>query len=200
MKAAAEREQRELAEQGQQAMEELLKANTMSDLYTRKLKRFEELLTSELHSVPSIGGLGWWCITTQELSAEIIGEGGIFCSKTFAGAGEGGQRREVRIAGFILESLTAPLSGDNVVSDDQTDNETKTVKRKQGRPKKVKPELYESELYTCEAPDEDPEIMNALIQECADPHPGLRSLNFFDESEDDNVLDGDPDNRTVAIR
>ncbi|RYP63527.1 hypothetical protein DL771_009223 [Monosporascus sp. 5C6A] len=77
---------------------------------------------------------------------------------------------------------------DNVVSDDQTDDETKTVKRKRGRPKKVKPELY-----TCEAPDEDPEIMKALIQEGADPHPGVHSLNFFDESEDE-------ENSTVAIR
>ncbi|RYP46575.1 hypothetical protein DL769_011380 [Monosporascus sp. CRB-8-3] len=80
---------------------------------------------------------------------------------------------------------------DNVVSDDQTDNETKTVKRKRGRPRKVKPELY-----VCEAPDEDPEIMTALTQEGADPHPGVHSLNFFDESEDD--FHGDPDDRDTV--
>ncbi|RYP22333.1 hypothetical protein DL765_001685 [Monosporascus sp. GIB2] len=45
-KAAAETQQRELAEQGQKAMEEqLYRANIMSELYGHKSQRFEELLT-----------------------------------------------------------------------------------------------------------------------------------------------------------
>ncbi|RYP46204.1 hypothetical protein DL768_007560 [Monosporascus sp. mg162] len=69
---------------------------------------------------------------------------------------------------------------DNVVLDDQTDDETKTMKRKRGRPKKVKLKLYE-----CKVPDEDPEIMKALIQEGADPQPGVHNFNFVNDSEDE---------------
>lgn len=50
---------------------------------------------------------------------------------------------------------------DNVVSEDETDKEDKgkPVKRKRGRPKKTKPELY-----TCEAPPEHLVIMDELVK------------------------------------
>ncbi|RYP05916.1 hypothetical protein DL765_009679 [Monosporascus sp. GIB2] len=63
----------------------------------------------------------------------------------------------------------------NVVSGDDTDQETKQIKRKRGRPKKTVPELY-----ALEAPDEAPELMRelklALTQEGddldgCDPYP-----------------------------
>ncbi|RYP36572.1 hypothetical protein DL768_010929 [Monosporascus sp. mg162] len=63
---------------------------------------------------------------------------------------------------------------------DVTDDETKAVKRKRGRPKKIKPELYK-----CEVPDEDFEIIKALIQEGADPYPGVHNFDFANDSEDD---------------
>ncbi|RYP51771.1 hypothetical protein DL768_002957 [Monosporascus sp. mg162] len=74
------------------------------------------------------------------------------------------------------------------------DDETITVKRKRNRPKKVKPKLYEYE-----APNEDPEIMKALIQEGINHHPGVHNFNFVNDSEDDFFYKV-PDNHELPIR
>ncbi|RYP59216.1 hypothetical protein DL771_010964 [Monosporascus sp. 5C6A] len=79
---------------------------------------------------------------------------------------------------------------DNVVSEDDTDQETKEVKRKKGRPKKTVPELY-----ALEAPDEAPELMRelklALTQEGEDSDPeGLQSFPLLSDSDDDSDFVG----------
>ncbi|RYP70033.1 hypothetical protein DL771_005724 [Monosporascus sp. 5C6A] len=82
----------------------------------------------------------------------------------------------------------------NVVSEDDTDQEAKQVKRKRGRPKKTVPELY-----TLEAPDEAPELLRelklALTQEgdCdldCDLDDGFQSFLLLSDSEDDEGFVG----------
>ncbi|RYP44694.1 hypothetical protein DL769_011501 [Monosporascus sp. CRB-8-3] len=77
---------------------------------------------------------------------------------------------------------------DNVVSEDDTDQETKQVKRKRGRPKKTVPKLY-----TLEAPDEAPELIQelklALTQE-GEGEGGLHTFHFnpLTSSDDEDRL------------
>ncbi|RYO77524.1 hypothetical protein DL764_010211 [Monosporascus ibericus] len=84
----------------------------------------------------------------------------------------------------------------NVVSEDDTDKETKKVKRKKGRPKKTVPKLY-----TLEAPDEAPELIRklklALTQEGDDY--GLHTFHFSPSSNDENFF-GSSGNAERAIR
>ncbi|RYP82722.1 hypothetical protein DL770_005534 [Monosporascus sp. CRB-9-2] len=76
---------------------------------------------------------------------------------------------------------------DNVVSEDDTDQETKQVKRKRGRPKKIIPKLY-----TLEAPDEAPELIRelklALTQKGEKGDKGLHTFRFVPDVDDDDFF------------
>ncbi|RYP10891.1 hypothetical protein DL764_000327 [Monosporascus ibericus] len=84
----------------------------------------------------------------------------------------------------------------NVVSKDDTDKETKQVKRKRGRPKKTVPKLY-----TLEAPDKALKLMRelklALTQE--GDNYGLYTFYFSPSSNDENFF-GNSGDAERAIR